>query len=301
VGGDAQIQQALTLTPGHSYIVKAKIRTSSGGVPTMNVIRTGADDWWQSSGIDISNATQFQIPGVVNDLATWTDVSYSFHLTSGNTGVNLQFRVLTSDGWLEVDDVVVEDLDVASTRLTQAATSTPGMSAITYSGSGQNTTFNATLTENTDRIDVTASLTDTSGSDRALAFDFCLPIDPTSTTWADTADDTRTFVAGTKHIFLANRLTVGDQTTLQLSTHPTCSVNDGTVGLSIAHDIGNPRVFKMWLDDTGLWVRYHVGLVANSKVPWNATFAFSIYTHDDPTWGLRAAMAKYVTIYPTTS
>jgi hypothetical protein len=146
-----------------------------------------------------------------------------------------------------------------------------------------------------DRIDVAATLTDTTSADRAVSLCFVLPLTPGQRTWHD--DIVRSKPT-------APRAEYRNPNTWPIrglcSTHTFSSLTSSDLGLSLAVPMDYPRIcrfaYNTWLDV--FYITYDLGLVKDTlNFPSCAEVRFSLYRHA-PQWGFRAAAQGYYDRFP---
>ncbi len=159
--------------------------------------------------------------------------------------------------------------------------------------------LNATLQAKRNHIEVSGTLTDTMGVDRATSLYFALPVEGGEWVWWDdviSARDTK------GRGDFRNVAPVGAGANGTMSRYPLSAISDSRsgIGLSIAVPMENPRLYRIAYDaDRGiLYIAYDFGLCRDAKeFPGEASFKFVVYSFD-PRWGFRAAMKKYYDLYP---
>lgn len=170
---------------------------------------------------------------------------------------------------------------------------------------GKNVTFesdetsglrlNAHIESRPDRIDVTATLADTTSADRAVSLCFVLPLTPEKRTWHDD------IVRSTPTVPQAEYRNAQSWPATGLSSaYPFSSLTSQEAGLSLAVPMDCPRVcrfvYNTWMDV--FFVAYDLGLVKDTlNFPSRAEVRFSLYRHA-PEWGFRAAAQGYYDRFP---
>ena len=157
----------------------------------------------------------------------------------------------------------------------------------------------ATIMTKGNRIEISGTLTDLEGRDRAISLYFGLPVEGGKWVWWDDVTEHRDTSRGGD---FRNVTAVGAGENGTMSRYPLsaiCDTNKG-IGLSIAVPMDEPRLYRIAYDaDRGIfYIAYDFGLCHDVKAfPGKATFKFIIYSFDS-TWGFRAALQKYYDIYP---
>ena len=155
--------------------------------------------------------------------------------------------------------------------------------------------LHARIEPSADRIDVTATLADTTLADRAVSLCFVLPLTPGQRTWHD---DIVRSTPTAPHSEYRNAQTW--PAAGLSSAYPFSSLTSQDVGLSLAVPMDYPRVcrfaYNTWIDV--FFVAYDLGLVKDTlKFPSRAEVRFSLYRHA-PAWGFRAAAQGYYDRFP---
>jgi len=157
--------------------------------------------------------------------------------------------------------------------------------------------LNADYIARDEHIEVTGTVYDITGKDRAISVYFALPIDALGWTWWD---DTRTGRRierdrEYKHTVTENVGAIG-----QHSLYPFSCISSTESSVSLATPMDWPRISRTVYDARSrqLYIVFDLALTpATKRFPSRADFRFIIYT-SDPRWGFRAAAQKYYDIYP---
>jgi hypothetical protein len=159
--------------------------------------------------------------------------------------------------------------------------------------------LDATIWSKENWIEVSGTLNDLEGQDRAISLYFALPVEGGKWVWWDDVAERKDTAGGGD---FRNVTAVGAGENGTMSRYPLSAICDteAGIGLSIAVPMDEPRLYRLAYDaDRGiLYIAYDFGLCQDVKAfPGKATFKFIIYSFD-PTWGFRAALRKYYDIYP---
>jgi hypothetical protein len=148
-----------------------------------------------------------------------------------------------------------------------------------------------------DHILVRGRVSDTQHKDRAIMLVFALPLDAAGWEWGDDIRRSR-FIQGKEE--LSNTVSVRCGSTGTLSLYPLAPVYDTRTGVAVALDLGQPAQYRVGYQagTKQLFIAYDFGLVPEAtNFPSAADFGFVIYRFD-PRWGFRAALQKYMAIFP---
>ena len=150
-----------------------------------------------------------------------------------------------------------------------------------------------------DCIVVDGAVEDTSGSDRAIAVSFRLPIGGLGWTWFDDIQNEQDVEEGIR-CGAARLLGAQDPTQRRtIGLYPFAAMGDGRSALALAVPMDMPRAFRLCYDPAlGFFVNYEFGLTrAATKLPAKAWFRLFVY-RIDPAWGFRSAAARYYASHP---
>jgi len=139
---------------------------------------------------------------------------------------------------------------------------------------------------------VQATLTDTSGRDRAVTLLYVVPVSGGQVTWF--ADPRRSEPAtGSREFCLASRFHAG---TGRLSRYPFAAIGTNAGGLAIGIDPMCPAFFRVGYNAATreLFVAYDLGLAPEKP---SATVRFCIFGFG-PAWGFRSALARFYELFP---
>jgi hypothetical protein len=270
------------------YVLTCQIRTA-GLTPFLNVYVIEQD----ASGNAIQRGVSSE-----SGTADWHRRSLSF--VSSPRAASASFKVVVSSGygtaWL--DDVRLVDVfaGAPATPMRGAVSIEEGVLRQGYSGNGLE--LDARFTGGPEAIRVDATLTDTTGRDRAIELTFRLPLAIAGWIWDDDFVTPRT-IAVTKRYENLDEPFATQTRGHTHSVYPFATVRDPGAALSLAIPMG-PLMSRFAYDDVeGFRVTWDLGLsAATTKAPSRATVSFWIYTHDAK-WGMRSAAEKYYFLNPS--
>ena len=144
-------------------------------------------------------------------------------------------------------------------------------------------------------IDVHATVSDTTGRDRAVTAYFVLPLADKPWVWHNDILSSTPTRPGEEYMNAAGWPIAGIS-----SAYPFCSLTSDTVGLSLTVPMDCPRIYRLTYNSDlhALYVACDLGLVKDTvNFPSRADFRFSLSWHE-PRWGMRAAVRKYYDRHP---
>lgn len=146
-------------------------------------------------------------------------------------------------------------------------------------------------------IDVSGSVKDTTGRDRAVTLYFSLPVDLTGGLWWNNIRTSTPIAVGREY---SGVVQVGTGANGAMSLYPFCCAVKGAVALSIGIDMRSPAQYRLAYnaDVKSLFIAYDFALIRDSKRnPGRAPFHFVLF-RSDPQWGFRSAAAQFYTAFP---
>jgi len=155
----------------------------------------------------------------------------------------------------------------------------------------------ATFQSGGDHIIIDASLSDTSGSDRAISLYFALPVTAQGRTWWQDIRTSHDASSLPEHRF---SLDTDWGANGQMSHYNLSSLTSSTAGLALAYPMDQPVISRFAYNASTYqyYIVCDVGLSAHTVPnPRQADLRLLLYKHD-PQWGFRAAFQKYAGIYP---
>ncbi len=154
-----------------------------------------------------------------------------------------------------------------------------------------------TITTNSDHLAVEGTVTDTTGTDRAIMLLFALPLDATGWSWGHDIREQKTVAAPEE---LSNTVGVNCGANGRHSLYPLACVSDSQSGIALAVDMAKPAQYRLacHAGTKQLLLAYDLGLVPETtRFPSGAEFRFVLFRFD-PRWGFRSAWDKYTALFP---
>jgi IPT/TIG domain-containing protein len=280
------ISSNVAILPNTPYTFSYNVRTS-GLSYALTIFLYEVD----SAGKSIRRALSSQ-----TGTAGWLTAPLSLTFVSGANASHVYCDTFVYNGygtaWL--DDVQLVDVFGGNQPInfTGAVTSSGGVLTQTASKNGLN--LSATFTNVGSAIKVDATLTDTTGLDRALELSYQLPLNVPGWTWDQDFITPLTIAANARYQYLDSGFGAGQSH----SVYPFGTVRNAATAFSLAVPLG-PQMDRLSYDTgDGLRVSWDLGLsAAATKTPSKASVSFWVYTAN-PTWGLRAAAEKYYALNP---
>jgi IPT/TIG domain len=197
-------------------------------------------------------------------------------------------------GYAWLDDVQLTDVFGGNQPISFTGSVTSSSGVLTQTASHNNLNLSATFTSVGSAIKVSATLTDTTGTDRALELSYQLPLNVPGWTWDQDFLTPITIAANTRYQYVDSQFDKAQSH----SIYPFATVRNGSAAFSLAVPMG-PQLDRLSYDTgDGLRVSWDLGLsAAATKTRSKATVSFWIYTAN-PAWGMRAAAAKYYALNP---
>jgi hypothetical protein len=153
------------------------------------------------------------------------------------------------------------------------------------------------ILEKNDHIEVSGKITSLELRDRAITLAFALPVDATQWNWWDDIRRKRIINTGSEYF---NIVSTHCGSTGAMSLYPIAAINNEQFGLAIGIDMLKPAIYRI-VYHPGLkqfLIAYDFGLSPDTlNFPNSAEFRFVIYKFE-PQWGFRAALQKYMQIFP---
>lgn len=179
---------------------------------------------------------------------------------------------------------------------------------VTWQLSGAGLELTATFMERPDAIFGEGVVRDTTGKDRAIVLAFALPLDATNWQWWDNLRSTRQINGKVATHYTA---TIRYGTRGEHSPYPFCAVNSEETGIALGIPLDLPVIHRFVYDAAQkvLRLEWDFGLSPDggTRIKGNGTgerqvstaiFRFSVYTLDEPRWGMRAAADKFYRLFP---
>jgi hypothetical protein len=233
--------------------------------------------------------------GVTSDSGTIDWELRRLTFVSSPIAVSAYFKVeiFSGHGTAWVDDIRMLDVFAgrAPAPLPASVTSDAGAIAVTAASDGL--VLDARLSSVGSAIRVDATLSDTTGADRALELSFALPLDVPGWTWDQGPISSSPIASGVRYEHLDTSF--GAQTH---SVYPFATVRSTTAAVTLATPMVPQMSRSSYNRGNGLRLVWDLGLSpAAATTPSRASVSFWIYTQD-PRWGFRSAAEKYRTLNP---
>ncbi|MCS7224441.1 MAG: hypothetical protein NZ959_07785 [Armatimonadetes bacterium] len=148
-----------------------------------------------------------------------------------------------------------------------------------------------------DHIRFQGRLSDLRGKDRAVTLVFALPVTAAGWSWSDDLRRSRPIDGPYE---FANTTFVGCGATGNMSLYPLAAIQNKEVGLAIGINMERPALYRLVYHPgtRQFLIAYDFGLAPDSGDPkGSAAFDFVVFTFD-PSWKMRAAMKKFISIFP---
>ena len=232
--------------------------------------------------------------GVTSASGTTDWQSRSLTFVAGPAAASAYFRVEifsgTGTAWL--DDVALVDVYAGRSPALFGGTVETRGAAVTQSASASDLTLAATFTPAGPAIRVDATLTDTSGADRAIELSFHLPVDALGWNWDQ---DPATSIPIADRVRYENLdATFGAQSH---SVYPFAAIRNASAAVALATPLV-PQINRFAYDRLGGFrVTWDVGLSAAAKTASQAAVTFWIFA-PSPRWGFRSAVDRYYQLQP---
>ena len=138
-----------------------------------------------------------------------------------------------------------------------------------------------------------ATLTDTSGKDRAVTLVYAVPLPPGDWQWLQDPRHSTAAVDGREYVNAA-RYNVGANG--RLSHYPFGAVTSTSQGIALGIDMATPAFFRVGYNagTRELFLAYDIGLTPEKP---SATMRFRRFTFD-PKWQFRGALSRFYELFP---
>ena len=220
--------------------------------------------------------------------------TYNIAITTRPDTVEGYLKAYISNGYGTVwlDDIQLTGVFGTNVPVAFGGTVTSSGGVLTQTASKNGLNLSARFTSVGSAIKVDATVTDTTGADRAFELSYRLPLDVAGWIWDNDFVTPMTIASGTRYEYLDKCF--GLQTKGHThSVYPFATVRNAAAAFSLAVPMG-PLMYRFSYDDfDGFRITYDLGLsTATTKNPSKATVSFWIYTQN-PKWGMRSAAEKY--------
>jgi hypothetical protein len=289
----------IPVAPGRGYLLTARVRASSHAEkfsPGLYIVQYDAEGKLVKVPTRSGEAVQIGV-SVPRAAQEFVSVSESFVTQARTATVQVYANIYRSIGRFDLDDVRLEPLETASTRVELTAQMKGEAIVLMGAAPGLDLEIEAAFTPQAEYIAIDGVVHDTTGQDRALRVEFRLPVDARTWTWWDDIAESREISDSGRFAYCGSEGSLGRGR--EVSVFPFASLTGNGVGLSLAQRVEQPRLFRISYDRAaGYCLDYNLGLAAETrKFPSSASFHFLIYRHD-PVWGMRAAAKKYYDLFP---
>jgi len=273
----------LPLRPNTPYTFRGRIRTSGlTGPLTLYLIERGSDGGALQRGVNGPTGT-----------SDWTEVDLTF--TTGPLAATASFKaeVFSGSGTAWLDEVQLLDVFGGRAPVPFGGTVSSDEDGLTQTARVAGLDLRVRYTSVGSAIRVDATLTDSTGSDRAVEVEFRLPLQISGASWEHNLATSVLISPGTRYENLYTGF--GAQTH---SNYPFATVRSDEAAVSMAVPMG-PQMQRFSYDSvSGFRSAWDLGLSpAATKTRSRAAFSFYIYTQA-PRWGMRAAAEKYYELEP---
>ncbi|MGC8742758.1 MAG: hypothetical protein ACP5T0_02620 [Verrucomicrobiia bacterium] len=153
------------------------------------------------------------------------------------------------------------------------------------------------ILEKNDYIEISGKIISSDSKDRAITLAFALPVDATQWNWWDDIRRSRIINTGSEYF---NIVSTRCGSTGTMSLYPIAAINNEQFGLAIGVDALKPAIYRLAYhpDLKQFLIAYDFGLSPDTiNFPNSAEFRFVIYKYE-PQWGFRAALQRYMEIFP---
>jgi Carbohydrate binding domain len=228
--------------------------------------------------------------GVTSDSGTndWETRRLTF--VSSATAVSASFKVeiYSGHGTAWIDDAKILDLFAGRSPAPFGGSVEADGADLVQTGAADGLALSARFSSVGTALRVDATLSDTTGRDRAVELSFRLPLDAVGWSWEQSPILSLPITAGVRFENLDDAF--GAQSH---SVYPFATVRSADAAFTLATPMV-PQMNRFSYDrSNGLKLTWDVGLSpAAAKTPSQANLTFWIYTQD-PRWGLRATAEKY--------
>ncbi len=273
-----------SISPNASYTVSCQMSTSGLSYPlNLFVYEQAADGTSTKRTLSSSTGT-----------TGWAVKSVTF--TTSPTAVSAYFQAYIYNGygtaWL--DDVKLVDVFGGRVPVAFGGSVSSDAGGLTQTASVSGLSLNARLTSVGTAVRVDATLTDTTGQDRAVEVSFRLPLDVAGWSWDKDFVSSSAIQDGVRYENTDFAFNSQGRT-----RYPFATVRNGVAAFSLAVPMG-AQMQRFGYDTTwGLRSVWDLGLsAAATKTRSKATWTFWIYTNS-PKWGMRAAAQKLYALDPS--
>jgi hypothetical protein len=269
---------AFPLRPNTPYTMSCQIRTAAlNGSLDVYVVEQDALGRVVQRGFSSDSGTH-----------DWQTRRLTFVTSPIAVSASLKFEVYSGHGTAWIDDVRMLDVFAGKDPEAFGGSVSASGGEIRQSSSVDGLELEAHFSSAGDAILVDATVSDTTGRDRAIEVTFRLPLDVPGWSWEQNPAVSFPITDGVRFENLDSFF--GTQTH---SVYPFATVRNATAAFTLATPLTSQMNRFTYDRSNGLRVTWDVGLSpAALKTPSKATLSFWIYSQD-PRWGMRAAAEKY--------
>ncbi|MCL2541593.1 MAG: hypothetical protein FWE71_03925 [Nocardioidaceae bacterium] len=295
VGTSSTLQQTIAVKPGTSYTASSWMR-SQDVKPTVATAEPGTGP----------SPVRLKVQQLVGSQVVRTDQAFGYSdtadwyrkfvgFTTGNdvTSVRVSAQVVDGSGTVWFDDLQVTQLfghPWGSGRGT--VTKTRGGAHFTGAASGLGIT--ASLASQPGDIRINGTVSSSTKADVPFQLRVAVPLDAVGWSWWDDPRHSRTIEAGRTYDYLTQ------WNLQQTSRYPFNTVSDGRSALTIGVPLDQPKLEKAVYAAGRLDLIFDLGVSPATTGLGGAKVPFSLVLYkSDPSWGYRAAIAKYYQLFPS--
>jgi hypothetical protein len=152
-----------------------------------------------------------------------------------------------------------------------------------YSAQGDNIQLYAEFEQTKDYLEVTGTVTNSDGNDRAVIVSYLSPVSGANLVFGNELNDS---------------VEINEQSQIEGNLYPVAALCNDDYGKAIAIPPSEPRIFGLTGGLEGITIKFYLGLTSQTlNFPNSASFNFIIY----PTlteWGFRGAISEYYSFFP---
>ncbi len=309
---------AITVAAGTRYRFSAQIHARDGYLALkrvapewqqkayMNILQSGINASgiyvaWYGNSQGSGDPLDVDLAAVMHSNArAWKRITGEVEAPPGVAGARVLIVAKLKDEQQQDDGLWVDDLSMIESpeaELPVTATVVGNGGSLQLSGTVAGTALgvDVSYTGLADRIEISGSVTDSSGFDRALELVLRFPLDLMGFRWWDDIRESRNVASGLVYSNSISSLSTGK---LPQSLYPLAALEDGTRGIAMAVPLDDPRVVVFSYRDGTFEARFHLGISqAASRLGSSATFKVYLYRYGAD-WAFRAALAKLQSFNP---
>lgn len=280
--------------PGTLYVLTAWIRSEEVHPIIPPAVREPTDPH-SPVQVQVSNGAGPPVAVLYGATGTagWHRASVGFRAGPGVTEVAIRGVLLEGSGSVWFDDVSLAELFAPSDVAVEGRAVRDGV-GFRYQGHapGEGVALSAALRPVSGAVRVDGAVRASGPRERAMTVAFTLPVDATGWTWGDDARRSRSITEGR----YASETTSSLQAT---SRYPFAAISGDRAGVGVGIPLDEPRIFRASYETgRGLRVEFDLGTSPSAtRLGPEAGFSFVVFAFD-PAWGFRAAIERYVGLFP---